>query len=389
MAKVVKNNKNSKAKQNIKLFFRTMFSNEAAMEGAKAYPWYTIIIITLISILLPIVPIFVSSANQYGASFLNNNTNSVETELPSLMKTLKDEKGMEFTVRNKELVYTLNGVEQNEVLDIIDDPVSNRDQIGTQGKILLGQYISNIQNVKAVELEIYYTSAPTKKNKDGIPTFNDIVKTISSKEYRITKAGEDIAIKNEETDPEDSNYYQPSYLILGPKSIALTIKKPHSSVNLVTSLTVGNWEHTKEGYKLLEDSLKVTDEEGNVISFNLFDNDYIDGFMVNIKQIFNDSYKSQKQFNMWFSVVVYLGIYLVMVLFMGLLIFLMTRGKNNMMNYLKFSYCLKLAGMLSFTPGLLGLILGFIFSQFAMMLFVVLLGIRVMWITMKQLRPQQ
>ena len=89
------------------------------------------------------------------------------------------------------------------------------------------------------------------------------------------------------------------------------------------------------------------------------------------------------------SSLVFLGVYIVLIFIMGLLIFLLTRGKTNMFNYLKFMDCQKMVWWASLAPAILAVIFGFIFTNFAQMIFIILLGLRVMWMSMKQLRPQQ
>jgi maltodextrin utilization protein YvdJ len=72
---------------------------------------------------------------------------------------------------------------------------------------------------------------------------------------------------------------------------------------------------------------------------------------------------------------------------MGLMIFLLTRGKKNIFHIYTFGDCEKIAAWSMVSPALLSLILGFIFTDYAMMFFIILLGLRVMWLSMKQLRP--
>ena len=43
-------------KQNIKLFFASLISNNACIDGARKKPWYAAIIIFFISLILSVVP---------------------------------------------------------------------------------------------------------------------------------------------------------------------------------------------------------------------------------------------------------------------------------------------------------------------------------------------
>ena len=79
----------------------------------------------------------------------------------------------------------------------------------------------------------------------------------------------------------------------------------------------------------------------------------------------------------------------VIVLIFGGTLFLMTRGKNNPNKHFKFVETLKLAFFASLAPAILTLVAGFIWTQYASFAFVALMSIRLMWLSMKTLRPIQ
>ena len=66
----------------------------------------------------------------------------------------------------------------------------------------------------------------------------------------------------------------------------------------------------------------------------------------------------------------------------------MTRGKSNPNRSIKFYQCLLIAFYAALTPALITLILGFVISSMAIMVYVMVFGFRVMWMTMRSLRPQ-
>lgn len=75
------------------------------------------------------------------------------------------------------------------------------------------------------------------------------------------------------------------------------------------------------------------------------------------------------------------------VLVMGFMVWILTRGKNNPYRLFTVWQCFATALWASFTPGVLTVGLGFLIKNFASMMFPLLLGVRVMWLTMKSLRP--
>ena len=71
----------------------------------------------------------------------------------------------------------------------------------------------------------------------------------------------------------------------------------------------------------------------------------------------------------------------------GLVVFLLTRGKRNPFRVYTFWETQKIAYWAGVAPALLSLALGFLLTQFSLMLFIFLFGMRLMWLSMKTMRP--
>ena len=93
----------------------------------------------------------------------------------------------------------------------------------------------------------------------------------------------------------------------------------------------------------------------------------------------------------WKTTLIYFGVYAGLMFFLGLMVFLLTRGKNNPFSSLNFWVCQKIAWWSAFSPAVLGMILGFVLSgnTIGSMAFVLLASLRIMWLSMRQLRPLQ
>ena len=102
---------------------------------------------------------------------------------------------------------------------------------------------------------------------------------------------------------------------------------------------------------------------------------------------YDDIYYNTKMITARDSTLIMLGVDALLIFFMGLMIFILTRGKRNPFRIYTFWETQKIAYWASFTPSLLALILGFIFTEYAVMIFVMLIGIRIMWMSMKSLKP--
>ena len=92
-----------KTKTFLSNFFGGLISNQRAMDGAKTNPWWTAVIIGLFGVMLPVLPITITQAKTYGASFLASNKYNFDQNVASLtVQMLKD--GDEFIVNDQHLL---------------------------------------------------------------------------------------------------------------------------------------------------------------------------------------------------------------------------------------------------------------------------------------------
>ncbi|HPM07968.1 MAG TPA: hypothetical protein PLL60_04210, partial [Bacilli bacterium] len=103
--------------------------------------------------------------------------------------------------------------------------------------------------------------------------------------------------------------------------------------------------------------------------------------------IYDAVYYNTKMMTARDSTLIMLGVDALLIFFMGLMIFILTRGKRNPFRIYTFWETQKISYWASFTPSLLALIFGFIFTEYAVMIFVMLIGVRIMWMSMKSLKP--
>jgi hypothetical protein len=77
----------------------------------------------------------------------------------------------------------------------------------------------------------------------------------------------------------------------------------------------------------------------------------------------------------------------IMALLMSVVIFIMTRGKMNPNRSIKFLEAMKIGAWSLLSPALLTVIAGGLFPEFAPTAFVLFVGLRLMWLSSKYLRP--
>ncbi len=346
---------NPKAKKFLSNFFFGLFSNEHAIEGAKSNPWWVGLIIALFAVTLPVIPITVAQAKTYGSSFLAKNVYRFDQNIANVTVDLASA-NKEFTVENAQLNYYIGNEKQTVET--------------TEDKTPVAQHISASTN--QYELVVYYTQREGAALKAFVTDINNLTYKIGT-----TEAPEE---------DYEGSLYASSYIVLSSSGIYTKINKEDSTdagSNTYTNFTT-DWKHM-EGYKLIAGALP---EGKTAAQVNLNSTEDVSAIFKNWKTYYNKSYLSQKTYNTWMTSLLFLGIYVALEFVMGLLVFLLTRGKNNMFNYLKFIDTHKMVWWASLAPAILAMIVGFIFSNFAQLIFIVLLGLRIMWLSMKQLRPQ-
>lgn len=356
-------------KENLGNIFGSLVSNQRAINGAKRNPWWVALIMFVLAVVVPVIPLTVSVAQSYGASFLAGNTYGYESQITEASLDLHVA-GYKFEITD---YNTLTATKNGEALNT--DPTYNDAFPLSEGTV-----INSVTN--EIDFQVYF-SYRTYSGNSGIKA---LVEQLTKEKY--ISGSDKIVDPNENL--EEVTYYRPSFIILFPNGSYEYVAKGKTTT--LSTQQSGDWKKTSVGTNLLERVLTVSGYElptNETEAENLLRNGaYVAGVLSNWKSVYNEAYLTTKNNSLLFQSLLFLGIYALLVLFMGLMIFLLTRGKKNPFNYLKIWVCMKIAMWASVCPGILAMILGFIFAQYAVMFFIILVGLRTMWLTMKQLRPQ-
>ena len=105
------------------------------------------------------------------------------------------------------------------------------------------------------------------------------------------------------------------------------------------------------------------------------------------RRFVNSSAETQKNVQALTYLGIMAAVYVALAFVFGLVLFLMTRGKKNPLRIYTFWETQKIAYWASFTPAVISMILAFLVPSFALMGFLFIFGIRVVWMSMKSLRP--
>ena len=371
----------STTKRTIRNVFASLISNDAAIEGAKTAPWWIAILFLVIGTFLPIIPIMVNTSKTYGASFVASNTYGYEEALAHTSVNLKIA-GYEFNVQDGQLIETINGeVQQKCWVDDKDlQPIYSYNGIDNDGNAYRA-------------LNVYYTDRPFSSSDKSVKSM--IKNTLEKNTYY---KGTTLAV-SEATEEQKAAYagqknvtYTPSYLVLYKDGLYSKIFKYYTSTAAATTYEGMDWKRLKLETGLLEYVTKVETETAGTY-FDTTDatiatkNRFIDGALNNWKVVFNKGYLNQKTKTFWFNSGLYYGIYLLLGFFMGLLMWLLTRGKNNPNRNLTLWIGFKISMWITVSPAVLAMAVGFFFSPAAGIGYIALIGIRTMWLSMRQLNP--
>lgn len=341
---------------------KSLINNDACIEGGRTKRWFFAVIFAVLSLVMAVLPIMVTSLQAQGSDFtagnyLYNYDNVIVAFSDSLednnlsMVVSEDANGRFLAVDKTqwEAAYTANAYKQ---------------------------YV-HLNNDSKVDFEVYYTEAVGQE-------FVDYYTLVSQNKSPIDGSWREAADTARST----------SYLIFGRERMVGQLFQPGNTTAL--SGVSGDYLKLDLGFDFkslatveIDGITYVTSHDDKFSEPNGFLS--IDAYRSQIQNRWNDVYDAvyynTKMVTARDSTLIMLGVDALLIFFMGLMIFILTRGKRNPFRIYTFWETQKIAYWASFTPSLLALIFGFIFTEYAVMIFVMLIGVRIMWMSMKSLKP--
>jgi len=315
-------------KQNIKLFLSTLISNNSAIDAGRKKPWYAAIIVFFISILLAVIPSTVIELQKHGDKNFASNTYYAAEATTLFAKDVANGK-----FGDKLLVYKVD--KQSTLL--ADETVSAYYEFTVENQKIgfAFQYCNNDERIE------YYSNAfgPGTSENPGANV---------------------------------------SYILFSPDKVYISLLDPSNPSLAKRVLTLPCIDAYK---KVGEKDIVNAYEEGSSSS------DTINKTWSNWKTLIKNFYNQARLRNAGIQLAVSSAIDAVVVLIMGLMVWILTRGKNNPYHLFSVWHCFATAFWAALTPAILTVGLGFLIQSFASMMFPLLVGVRVMWLTMKSLRP--
>lgn len=360
---------NPKVKFTLVNAFKGIISNQAVVDGSKESPWWVAAIFFVFAVIIPLLPGFSKIQKSNGGDFISSANYGFDTAITALAydmhaqnHDLKAEKG---------ILHYYDG--DTEKLDGFQEPddtyIETAQQTWAYTDSSNGQYVLRVflwQGLSSNRLTSYVNKVAKQKFVRGSTNLPD-------------------------PDATGEKYYIPNIMIVTPKTLAIALYKSNGSKQVATSLGGLDWESFSRKVGVFEflNKAGIKDEVLGTISRGDYINQYRTKVMKQVVKVLDNTYLNQKKRTLWTNTGIYAAIYAGIILFLGLMVFILTRGKNNPFKFLNIWHCQKIVWWASFTPAVLGTVLALIFAgnMIGQMAFILLISLRVMWLSMKQLRP--
>ena len=339
-------------KEAIKTSFLTLVNNDACIKMARehhGFGWAALAIgLALVSVMVAEVPSIVTNAKtDYGQNLLGTPNYSLDQGLANFSKELA-KKGVILEIANSTV-----RVEHWENIE----------------------YAATPSNPKSP----WYTDFSTSQNKAMFEAFvnsDSVLGTSIQDSTFFDRISKGLDLATGATRPGYDAGYTVNYIAFGKESFCISrfnsagtggqIKGRYQEIEGVKFhqfALAGDGNTTLEGTPLLE---KTTDAYYNVI---------------------NRATHHTKVLAVWQNIGILSAVYVGLEFLFGLVLFLLTRGKRNPFRIYTFWETQKMSYWAGFAPGVLSLIMGFIMPTFGMMGFIMFFGMRLMWMSMKNMRP--
>lgn len=325
--------------KNFKLILRSLISNHACVEGGRTKPWYFAIIMVFLAMIMALIPTFVQTFTKEGDYIVSTNTYEMDVSSERFVQEINN-KGITMTVENKQL--------------IVDEAKWNESFTEKEGDSEFVCYIHRhtdaVSGDQFQDLAVYYVPSVKLTNEayQRIVTYPTV-----DKDGNPTRANR-----------------TSSMILFTEKNVTIYVYAAGKTNGQSIGTVYGDYEHLPEGWTvnsiLGEDSAKT---------------------WTNWKYFYRKAYDNNRIKLSWQTTLMMFGINAGITVFMGFMLWVLTRGKNNM-NWFGLWETQKIVYWTTITPAILTTGLGFLLASFSQVIFPLLLGVRIMWLSMKLLRPE-
>ncbi len=369
-AKPIKQKKENKFLKKVIFFLKTLFSNDACIQG-REHKWYAPVIIAILAAVIAVIPTFVGRMTIQASSFF---TSGYTYDYENALTAFADQtSSVSMKISAGELSVDEAAWKEACVSSMVETPLKD--------------------NASALNFWGYFYKVPvtitstTSEDKTSVVTTKDkwccslavyFCGDEDPTKYANTKIANYINDPNYQLDIVTSadatstiSTFQTNIIVFGKTSLYMA--KGVSGSSKIAGQTYAKFDSSTFEGKDFHDIVKV--EDGKTVK------DAWGAFL-------NEGYSSTRVSLAWTYSGIMLAIAVGIIFLMGLLVFIMTRGKNNPFRMYTFWECQKIAYYAAMSPAILSMI-AFIpmFSQMVMFLFPMLYILRTTWMSMRSLRP--
>ena len=353
----------------IKKFIAVLFRNDAVINVATTTKWYWSFLVFLFSLVVSVIPATVLASQQKGSQFVSGAYS--DPYYYGLYEYANDDGTAKITFK-----HDGSGIDLNNTTSSVkyDDYTVNGDSTASVSTASVIKPTYSFERNGDYLFDIYVV----KKN-ENFGDFNKIVTNILNSN---TNWGMGSTAKRTEIEGLNAKYTRSTSFILFTDSGI--IGRTYNGSTAASSFS-GDYNHILEKFNFtgdytLKDILNYNLDKTNVTTAQK-------GTLANFITFADQAYIDQRFNSTWVTFGIYCGINGGLLVIMGLVVFLLTRGKNNPNRSLNVLMCYSISNWASITPALLTLIIGFLMSNLVVMLFVVTFAFRIMRMGTKYLRP--
>ncbi|HZJ89332.1 MAG TPA: hypothetical protein VFD05_01435 [Bacilli bacterium] len=350
----------------------SLINNKAAYEGGRYDKWWMAVILYFLSIVIAVVPIMVQTGKTKGSDIYAAPNNLFHTDV-GLRK---------FT----------DALEENDVdLKIITVDGEKRFSSPDFDRVATDTFTFRIDQITNREVEIPYFSYKNNRQSEGeVVEFEYLRVYFVNEQDKIWVGDRQVLVENHFANylaglTESNRDNLTSHYIFGQENIYFRIYNPANMNEGADIYRYYNGVTSPLPENLNIRDFSTKDANGNPLQLNDFD--YLEKYMTNWAALADLAYGPVRTQAFWVQTGLNLIIFAIVGLVMGLIIFLSTRGKTNPHRDLKFFESFKVGMWLLPTPALITLIIGFIMPNYFTLAFVMTLGLRSVWLTMRTLNP--
>ncbi len=349
-----------------RFFGRTLISNDACVEGRKK-PWYAPLLIALLSAVIATAPTTYAYFTQSGGTLLDPPTYGLDNALMDFDGQMAA-KGVTMAIQDNKLVHgeTLANLYANSAsyYGHYYDVTVHKTVISADSSSYTVQEVVE----RHCDFVVYYHGG----SADDLSTFMTTI--LSAPANDPNNAWTTVVA------------YGTNAMFLGEDGFWV-VKLPQG-VTTSAGEKYYRWDAPAlQGLSLA--SLATRDIAGNGYLATPGTKEAAAEHLASWKGLLNVAWDGTRISNGWIWTGITLASYVAIAFVLGLSVYLMTRGKKNPFSIYSFWDSQKIAYWASSTPALLTL-LGFIpmFQSWAFLLYIFIYGMRIMWMSMRSLRPQ-